>query len=115
MRGVEGRAEEPACPRVGIGSPLGHALFPFARRAPAKAGAQTRREWASLRPDQIPASGAPRSSACAGAGRYPKERVALRPVHSLAEISFNPRSEEHTSELQSLMRISYAVCCLQKK
>src|SRR3546814_13093109 len=25
----------------------------------------------------------------------------------------NPRSEEHTSELQSLMRISYAVCCLQ--
>src|SRR3546814_14231 len=90
MRGVEGRAEEPACPRVGIGSPLGHALFPFARRAPAKAGAQTRREWASLRPDQIPASGAPRSSACAGAGRYPKERVALRPVHSLAEISFNP-------------------------
>src|SRR3546814_7009610 len=24
------------------------------------------------------------------------------------------RSEEHTSELQSLMRISYAVCCLQK-
>src|SRR3546814_6080338 len=25
------------------------------------------------------------------------------------------RSEEHTSELQSLMRISYAVFCLQKK
>src|SRR3546814_3986141 len=24
-------------------------------------------------------------------------------------------SEEHTSELQSLMRISYAVCCLKKK
>src|SRR3546814_2532549 len=27
----------------------------------------------------------------------------------------NPRSEEHTSELQSLMRISYAVFCLNKK
>src|SRR3546814_12807821 len=27
----------------------------------------------------------------------------------------NPRSEEHTSELQSLMRISYAVFCLKKK
>src|SRR3546814_6801525 len=27
----------------------------------------------------------------------------------------NPRSEEHTSELQSLMRISYAVFCLEKK
>src|SRR3546814_3234567 len=27
----------------------------------------------------------------------------------------DPRSEEHTSELQSLMRISYAVFCLQNK
>src|SRR3546814_2323453 len=29
--------------------------------------------------------------------------------------SFQSRSEEHTSELQSLMRISYAVFCLKKK
>src|SRR3546814_5078125 len=29
--------------------------------------------------------------------------------------TFNIRSEEHTSELQSLMRISYAVFCLKKK
>src|SRR3546814_7817471 len=29
--------------------------------------------------------------------------------------SFHTRSEEHTSELQSLMRISYAVFCLKKK
>src|SRR3546814_2787235 len=29
--------------------------------------------------------------------------------------SFQRRSEEHTSELQSLMRISYAVFCLKKK
>src|SRR3546814_2900332 len=36
----------------------------------------------------------------------------LRPrLFSLAK----PRSEEHTSELQSLMRISYAVFCLKKK
>src|SRR3546814_7072326 len=28
---------------------------------------------------------------------------------------FDPRSEEHTSELQSLMRISYSVFCLKKK
>src|SRR3546814_9438891 len=28
---------------------------------------------------------------------------------------WNDRSEEHTSELQSLMRISYAVLCLKKK
>src|SRR3546814_1165017 len=29
--------------------------------------------------------------------------------------NFSGRSEEHTSELQSLMRISYAVFCLKKK
>src|SRR3546814_2107691 len=29
--------------------------------------------------------------------------------------NMNGRSEEHTSELQSLMRISYAVFCLKKK
>src|SRR3546814_3013856 len=32
-----------------------------------------------------------------------------------AEPAVAPRSEEHTSELQSLMRISYAVFCLKKK
>src|SRR3546814_7886026 len=32
-----------------------------------------------------------------------------------AQGDFLPRSEEHTSELQSLMRISYAVFCLKKK
>src|SRR3546814_10555985 len=32
-----------------------------------------------------------------------------------ATASAMPRSEEHTSELQSLMRISYAVFCLKKK
>src|SRR3546814_10585497 len=36
-----------------------------------------------------------------------------------AEVKWKPaspgRSEEHTSELQSLMRISYAVFCLKKK
>src|SRR3546814_9922124 len=36
---------------------------------------------------------------------------------SLVEMAqvFGARSEEHTSELQSLMRISYAVFCLKKK
>src|SRR3546814_5444966 len=32
-----------------------------------------------------------------------------------AREEFHRRSEEHTSELQSLMRISYAVFCLKKK
>src|SRR3546814_2312123 len=33
----------------------------------------------------------------------------------LGEVALCARSEEHTSELQSLMRISYAVFCLKKK
>src|SRR3546814_12604575 len=38
------------------------------------------------------------------------------PVESeLSESGIAQRSEEHTSELQSLMRISYAVFCLKKK
>src|SRR3546814_5978120 len=38
------------------------------------------------------------------------ERHAAAPDHEYLK-----RSEEHTSELQSLMRISYAVFCLKKK
>src|SRR3546814_1094902 len=40
-----------------------------------------------------------------------------RPEHirQVADASLRRRSEEHTSELQSLMRISYAVFCLKKK
>src|SRR3546814_7266950 len=43
-------------------------------------------------------------SSCA----YPMSRTFPRQIKCL-------RSEEHTSELQSLMRISYAVFCLKKK
>src|SRR3546814_1131399 len=58
-------------------------------------------------------------------------RTRRRPIHSLRTLhsphsphsqpllhqrpDLLPRSEEHTSELQSLMRISYAVFCLKKK
>src|SRR3546814_1860396 len=40
-----------------------------------------------------------------------QQEVGLRRRHRPAAL----RSEEHTSELQSLMRISYAVFCLKKK
>src|SRR3546814_4896652 len=42
----------------------------------------------------------------------------IMPIHRLDErpdVRARLRSEEHTSELQSLMRISYAVFCLKKK
>src|SRR3546814_2527106 len=48
--------------------------------------------------------------------RYPYMLARLRPDAQELSLCFDPtRSEEHTSELQSLMRISYAVFCLKKK
>src|SRR3546814_11919005 len=40
---------------------------------------------------------------------------AMRQVGHRVALVVEVRSEEHTSELQSLMRISYAVFCLKKK
>src|SRR3546814_3769878 len=48
-----------------------------------------------------------------GARSEKREKVKSR--RALLFHSFLTRSEEHTSELQSLMRISYAVFCLKKK
>src|SRR3546814_4325574 len=45
---------------------------------------------------------------------FPPEAFDLAELSSIKMRSFF-RSEEHTSELQSLMRISYAVFCLKKK
>src|SRR3546814_1827599 len=50
--------------------------------------------------------------------RLARVAVALPQMHAIrAKLvrQVHPRSEEHTSELQSLMRISYAVFCLKKK
>src|SRR3546814_3710792 len=44
-----------------------------------------------------------------------KEPLAARAECQRRTIRVRYRSEEHTSELQSLMRISYAVFCLKKK
>src|SRR3546814_8503778 len=45
----------------------------------------------------------------------PVRTFALRLSGDRIEIRLDERSEEHTSELQSLMRNSYAVFCLKKK
>src|SRR3546814_7286136 len=58
-----------------------------------------------IRGDQAFGNGEP------GAVRTDREAHGLE----LGERFAAPRSEEHTSELQSLMRISYAVFCLKKK
>src|SRR3546814_10180713 len=75
-----------------------------------------------------------RSAGCAPACSRPSSRTRSRPSRctawrarhrsnrrtsgrspAAAQAGRSGRSEEHTSELQSLMRISYAVFCLKKK
>src|SRR3546814_1041778 len=107
----------------------GHAPGRKARHRPGRDGV--------ARPDrpQGPAprlGGQPRAGAVEGAGhRYPLASLALAGTATRARPKAAPgsrtarawmrfacprlRSEEHTSELQSLMRISYAVFCLKKK
>src|SRR3546814_10253857 len=49
-------------------------------------------------------------------GDYERRIQAAYPIHpEIFDRLYTDRSEEHTSELQSLMRISYAVFCLKKK
>src|SRR3546814_5558297 len=56
-----------------------------------------------------------RGSWATGLPRWRSSRTT-RPPASIATPTNRPtRSDEHTSELQSLMRISYAVFCLKKK
>src|SRR3546814_16889438 len=71
--------------------------------------------------DALPISAGAAMAAMAMAGAIMRQAAPLRLPLSLG---FTPplfnqklcgRSEEHTSELQSLMRISYAVFCLKKK
>src|SRR3546814_5883886 len=57
---------------------------------------------------------APALPGLAGQQRLELARAVQR-HHVLVAADVGVRSEEHTSELQSLMRISYAVFCLKKK
>src|SRR3546814_2016983 len=46
---------------------------------------------------------------------FERQALQVEIVDQHIQARVPPRSEEHTSELQSLMRISYAVFCLKKK
>src|SRR3546814_3639177 len=68
-----------------------------------------------LAPEEV----VPAVAALTGAPRQGRIGVGWRTVYGVevapAQDPCIERSEEHTSELQSLMRISYAVFCLKKK
>src|SRR3546814_3137699 len=91
-------------------------LFPYTtlfrsitRHRPSEADdARFRTAWLFTR---CPAADNPRHHAVHAENARSRPAPDPRPRRS----GRGPRSEEHTSELQSLMRISYAVFCLKKK
>src|SRR3546814_1659482 len=98
-------------------------LFPYTRlvRAPcgpaAASAAPSATPWQptsrKTRSEGVARRGVSASSVAAAKKRAGTPRLA--DSSSTAVSSALRRSEEHTSELQSLMRISYAVFCLEKK
>src|SRR3546814_7271946 len=96
-------------------------LCPYAtlfRAAVLVAVAHALRRQVDQRPVEVVAEGGPQVARIGGLRSRPQlvplrqvDRQPLRERHAGAL----RRSEEHTSELQSLMRISYAVFCLKKK
>src|SRR3546814_9522577 len=93
-------------------------LPPGARAGPSRAQAPSLGDREGVPP-------LPRLTACAARViPLPRDQPSMR--HSPAQLaarqkpmahtpSASSRSEKHTSEIQSLMRISYAVFCLKKK
>src|SRR3546814_1748379 len=88
------------------------------------ADAQAKRRSLPLRPASAP-DGSSRTTPVSIAGENGHARPPVRqasgrapppaPLPPKGRRECQARSEEHTSELQSLMRISYAVFCLKKK
>src|SRR3546814_9502590 len=85
-------------------SDLSPAILPFSMIGTTARSSGTARWTVEIRLDLSSSGGSPPFSNQASA-RWRDASASIGPA----------RSEEHTSELQSLMRISYAVFCLKKK
>src|SRR3546814_6102021 len=96
-------------------------LFPYTTRFRSIAQRHMTGEWRAdhavgdhrPRPRRLGARGCGRRAL--GVEVRVGRKAALSQLAEPGQLLLRLRSEEHTSELQSLMRISYAVFCLQKK
>src|SRR3546814_7551194 len=73
------------------------------------------REFGRRLADRLHVGDQRRRDAAVGAHLHLGAKLWIAPHEDGQRIEGADRSEEHTSELQSLMRISYAVFCLKKK
>src|SRR3546814_10220603 len=87
------------------------------RRVPSSFGCMDLRDFVHDKGFDVPDAGDFRADAITRLQPprrpHPGRHAARRPRED--HVAWLQRSEEHTSELQSLMRISYAVFCLKKK
>src|SRR3546814_4375787 len=98
-------------------------LFPYTPlfRSPARPAARRSRDRRGAERAPARRGGAAGGRAASGVVRETCPRPAVDPARAPRPPAAGgravppQRSEEHTSELQSLMRISYAVFCLKKK
>src|SRR3546814_4627338 len=91
------------CPRASSG---------MSKAAPANVA------WRPSPPERVSSTSRSTKYSCRQALSRTSEALPSSVCPSVPSLPFHfssPRSEEHTSELQSLMRISYAVFCLKKK
>src|SRR3546814_10222639 len=84
-------------------------FFLMIRRPPRSTRTDTLFPYTTLFRSKCSSSPPTATSACTSSNTPDPTRSPPNPLVP------RPRSEEHTSELQSLMRISYAVFCLKKK
>src|SRR3546814_2024831 len=84
----------------------------FFDRVEAPASAQQKKTLAKLSPGQLKADKIAGATIREVLDKAPGNDA---PIGGIKVVADSGRSEEHTSELQSLMRISYAVFCLKKK
>src|SRR3546814_10722714 len=85
---------------------------PLVRAGRGQGVARQRQRVAQL---AVPGEARPLAEADDFTLRVRKEPVVIKAGPAVGRQRVEVRSEEHTSELQSLMRISYAVFCLKKK
>src|SRR3546814_10610313 len=103
--------------RLPPGSTRTDTLFPYTTLFRSSRACLSMRFFPSNMLSQISnMTGCPRISISRATAIASSEKCLERMIASRCrQQSPDERSEEHTSELQSLMRISYAVFCLQKK
>src|SRR3546814_2922384 len=91
----------------------------FFDRVEAPASAQQKKTLAKLSPGQLKADKLAGTTIREVLDKAPGNDAPIGGIKVVADSGWfaarPSRSEEHTSELQSLMRISYAVFCLNKK